>query len=68
MTSVLRSIGNLPALCFILPCLAVLAFTSLYPVGFGLVVSLTNWNWGSSSILSAGPTIPRFWPMPNSGR
>ena len=47
MTSVLRSIGNAPALWFILPCLFVLAFTSLYPVGFGLAVSLTNWNWGS---------------------
>ncbi|MCY4260107.1 MAG: sugar ABC transporter permease, partial [Rhodobacteraceae bacterium] len=29
-----------------LPCLVVLALTSLYPVGFGLAVSLTNWNWG----------------------
>ena len=47
MTSALRSIGNVSALWFILPCLFVLAFTSLYPVGFGLVVSLTNWNWGS---------------------
>ena len=47
MTSVLRSIGNASALWFILPCLFVLAFTSLYPVGFGLVVSFTNWNWGS---------------------
>ena len=47
MTSVLRSIGSASALWFILPCLFVLAFTSLYPVGFGLVVSLTNWNWGS---------------------
>ena len=47
MTSALRSIGNASALWFILPCLFVLAFTSLYPVGFGLVVSLTNWNWGS---------------------
>ena len=24
-----------------------LAFTSLYPVGFGILVSLTNWNWGN---------------------
>ncbi|MDE0049436.1 MAG: sugar ABC transporter permease [Rhodospirillales bacterium] len=47
MTSALRTIGNASALWFILPCLFVLAFTSLYPVGFGLVVSLTNWNWGS---------------------
>ena len=47
MTSALRAIGNASALWFILPCLFVLAFTSLYPVGFGLVVSLTNWNWGS---------------------
>lgn len=47
MTSVLRSIGNASSLWFILPCLFVLAFTSLYPVGFGLVISLTNWNWGS---------------------
>ena len=47
MTSVLRSIDSASALWFILPCLFVLAFASLYPVGFGLVVSLTNWNWGS---------------------
>lgn len=32
---------------FILPCLAVLAVTSVYPVVFGVVVSLTNWNWGN---------------------
>jgi len=47
MISVLRPIGNASAIWFILPCLCVLTFTSLYPVGFGLVVSLTNWNWGS---------------------
>ena len=47
MTSALRAIGNASALWFILPCLFVLAFTSLYPVGFGLVVSFTNWNWGN---------------------
>ncbi|MCP4384628.1 MAG: sugar ABC transporter permease [Hyphomicrobiales bacterium] len=35
------------AFWFILPCLAVLAFTSLYPAVFGLGVSLTNWNWGN---------------------
>ena len=39
--------GDGSAFWFVLPCLAALAFTSLYPVGFGLVVSLTNWNWGS---------------------
>lgn len=32
---------------FILPCLAVLAVTSVYPVIFGVIVSLTNWNWGN---------------------
>lgn len=31
---------------FILPCLGVLAFTSIYPVVFGLGISLTDWNWG----------------------
>ena len=69
MTSVLRSIGNLPALWFILPCLAVLAFTSLYPVGFGLVVSLTNWNWGSQFDFVGGAnysallTDAEFWTV-----
>ena len=45
--SALRSIGDASAFWFILPCLLVLTVTSLYPIGFGLVVSLTNWNWGS---------------------
>lgn len=47
MTPVLKSIGNASAFWFVLPCLLVLAITSLYPVGFGLVISLTNWNWGN---------------------
>lgn len=47
MQVALRSIGRVPSFWFILPCLFVLAVTSLYPVGFGLVVSLTNWNWGN---------------------
>ena len=69
MTSVLRSIGNAPALWFILPCLFVLAFTSLYPVGFGLVVSLTNWNWGSQFDFIGGAnysellTDAEFWTV-----
>ena len=36
-----------PAFWFILPCLLILLLTSVYPVGFGLIVSLTNWNWGN---------------------
>lgn len=32
---------------FILPCLIILAVTSVYPVVFGVIVSLTNWNWGN---------------------
>ena len=69
MTSVLRSVGNAPALWFILPCLFVLAFTSLYPVGFGLVVSLTNWNWGSQFDFIGGAnysellTDAEFWTV-----
>ncbi|MGH1477635.1 MAG: carbohydrate ABC transporter permease, partial [Geminicoccales bacterium] len=47
MTPLLKSIGNASAFWFVLPCLLVLAITSLYPVGFGLVISLTNWNWGN---------------------
>ncbi len=47
MVSAARSIGGTSALWFILPCILVLTLTSLYPVGFGLAVSLTNWNWGS---------------------
>ena len=69
MTSVPRSIGNASALWFILPCLFVLAFTSLYPVGFGLVVSLTNWNWGSQFDFVGGTnyadllTDAEFWTV-----
>ena len=47
MTPLLKSIGNASAFWFILPCLLVLAITSVYPVGFGLAISLTNWNWGN---------------------
>ena len=47
MTSALRSLGSASAFWFVLPCLLVLAFTSVYPVGFGLAVSFTNWNWGN---------------------
>jgi len=47
MTSALKRIGDASAFWFILPCLLVLALTSVYPVGFGLAVSLTNWNWGN---------------------
>ena len=32
---------------FLLPCLFVLAFTSVYPIVFGVIISLTNWNWGN---------------------
>jgi multiple sugar transport system permease protein len=35
------------ALWFIFPCLCVLVFTSIYPILFGVVISLTNWNWGT---------------------
>ena len=47
MTTVSRIFGSASAFWFILPCLLVLAFTSCYPVGFGLAISLTNWNWGN---------------------
>ena len=47
MASPLKSIGNASAFWFILPCLLVLTITSVYPVGFGLAISLTNWNWGN---------------------
>ncbi len=47
MTSLLKPLGNASAFWFILPCVLVLAMTSLYPIGFGMVVSLTNWNWGN---------------------
>lgn len=32
---------------FITPCVLVLAITSVYPVGFGFGISLTDWNWGA---------------------
>lgn len=39
--------SGLTTLWFVLPCLAVLALTSVYPITFGLIVSFTNWNWGN---------------------
>jgi multiple sugar transport system permease protein len=47
MAHALKSIGNASAFWFILPCLLVLTVTSVYPVGFGLAISMTNWNWGN---------------------
>lgn len=47
MAHMLKSIGNASAFWFILPCLLVLTITSVYPVGFGLAISMTNWNWGN---------------------
>ncbi len=47
MHSSLASRNRFAAYWFIIPCVAILAVTSLYPVGFGLGVSLTNWNWGN---------------------
>jgi len=61
--------GDGSAFWFVLPCLAALAFTSLYPVGFGLAVSLTNWNWGSQfdylgmANYAALVTDPEFWTV-----
>lgn len=43
----LSKLGNASAFWFILPCLVILTLTSIYPVGFGVVISLTNWNWGN---------------------
>ena len=36
-----------PGWWFIAPCVLVLAITSVYPVGFGVGISLTDWNWGA---------------------
>jgi len=40
-------VGNKSTTWFILPCILVLLITSVYPVVFGVVVSMTNWNWGN---------------------
>ncbi len=32
---------------FVAPCLLALAVTSLYPLGYGVVVSFFDWNWGA---------------------
>ena len=47
MAKALKAVGSLSAVWFILPCLLTLTFTSVYPVSFGLIVSMTNWNWGN---------------------
>ena len=36
-----------PGFWFIAPCLAALAVTSLYPLGYGIVLSFFEWNWGA---------------------
>ena len=69
MTSFPRTASDSSAFWFIIPCFAVLAFTSVYPVGFGLLMSFTNWNWGRqldfvglanyASLL----TDPEFWTV-----
>ncbi len=62
-------VGGASAYWFVLPCLLVMAFTSLYPVGFGLVVSLTNWNWGNQfayvglANYTGLLTDPEFWTV-----
>jgi multiple sugar transport system permease protein len=47
MAKALHTLGSLSAYWFIFPCLLTLIFTSVYPVSFGMIVSLTNWNWGN---------------------
>ncbi len=47
MAKALQTLGSLSAYWFIFPCLLTLIFTSVYPVSFGMIVSLTNWNWGN---------------------
>ena len=47
MAKALKAVGSLSAFWFVLPCLLTLTFTSVYPVSFGLIVSMTNWNWGN---------------------
>ena len=47
MAKALQTLGSLSAFWFIFPCLLTLIFTSVYPVSFGMIVSLTNWNWGN---------------------
>ena len=56
-------------LWFILPCLLILAVTSIYPLVFGFGVSLTDWNWGGRlSFVGArnyGELLsePEFWTV-----
>ena len=69
MASPLKSIGNASAFWFILPCLLVLTITSVYPVGFGLAISMTNWNWGNQldvvgfANYAGLLTDPEFWTV-----
>lgn len=69
MTSVRKSLSEASAFCFILPCLLVLALTSLYPVGFAFAMSLTNWNWGNQmdfvglSNYAGLLSDPEFWTV-----
>lgn len=43
----INAVRKAPGYFFILPCVLVLAFTSLYPIGFGFIISLSNYNWGN---------------------
>ena len=36
-----------PGLLFVAPMVAVLGFTSVYPLAYALVISAFNWNWGA---------------------
>lgn len=64
-----NAVSKAPGYLFILPCMLVLALTSLYPIGFGFVISLSNYNWGTqfdfvglanySDLLSD----PEFWTI-----
>ena len=69
MASPLKSISNASAFWFILPCLLVLTITSVYPVGFGLAISMTNWNWGNQldvvgfANYAGLLTDPEFWTV-----
>ena len=69
MTSFPRAANDSSAFWFIIPCFVVLAFTSLYPVGFGLLMSFTNWNWGNQldfvgiSNYASLLADPEFWTV-----
>ena len=69
MATVINTLNKLPGYFFVLPCIVILALTSLYPIGFGFIISLSNYNWGNQfdfvGLTNYGELLrdPEFWTV-----